>query len=204
MGYWANQPMAGDYPEDIQGNFRDRLLNLLNKELLDKFNSDIQDFEVGKIYNMSEMNIDKYEENINEFINWLQNQCDTNDENILNEIASIYIESATENGFHGADKNHMAFILPLSFLDWDIKLNPKSKLSKFLLRVLKCTDGGSENRGYPIEENAYPKGINTPSDFIRTYIDKWDDLVSGKVVMRDIKSTSNIKDIKFGNLLNTR
>lgn len=202
MGYWSNQPMVGDYPEDIQGDFRDRLLNLLNKELLDKFNNNIQDFEVGKIYNMSEINIDKYEENINEFINWLQNQCNTNEENILNEIASIYIESATENGFHGADKNQIAFILPLSFLDWDIKLNPK--LSKFLLRVLKCTDGCSEDRGYPIEENAYPNGINTPSDFIRTYIDKWDDLISGKINMKDIESTSTIKSIKFGRLINTR
>jgi len=204
MGYWSNQPMAGDYPEDIQIEFRERILDSLNFELLSQFNEDNNEpLEVGKVYNMRDIDISKYEKNMKDFTNWLQNQCNTNEESVLNEIASIYIQSATENGFHSADKNHMAFIIPLSFLEWNIKLNSKSKLSKFLLRVLKCTDGGSEDRGYSIEENVYPNGINTPNDFIRTYIDKWDDLISGKIAMKDIISTEKQKHLGK-NLYNTR
>lgn len=72
MGYWSNQPMAGDYPEDTQMNFREGLLASLNVKLLNKFNSDVQEFEVGKSYNLSEINSNDYENNMNEFIIWMQ------------------------------------------------------------------------------------------------------------------------------------
>jgi len=208
MGYWANQPMAGDYPLDVQGDLRDGLLDALNTELSNKFNEDRsnQNFEVGVSYTLSDVNIDNYEQNIEEFNKWIQEQSTTNEKVIIKELKDAIKFANEDEGFGGrrADVNDMSFIIPLSFLDWEVKLEPKSELSQYLLTLLKGTDGGSENRGYPIEENAYPKGINTPSDFIKTYIDKWDDLISGKITMRDIKSTSNIKDMTFGNLLNTR
>lgn len=208
MGYWSNEPMAGDYPEDIQFGFRDSLLEALNLELLNKFNDDRsnQNFEVGVVYNTSDIDIDDYEQNIKEFTTWLQEQCDTNEKVIIKEISDVINIAETKERFsiRMADKNDMSFIIPLSFLEWEIKLTPESELSQYLLTLLKGTDGGSEHRGYPIEENIYPNGINTPSDFIKTYIDDWNNLISDKIKIRDIESTSNIKDIRFGNLLNTR
>lgn len=204
MGYWSNQPMAGDYPEDIQTEIRNTLLESLNKNLLEEIYSDIQEFEVGKVYSSDDIYVDKYEKDRMNFINWLLDQCNTNENTILKEIKNIVEVAKTEEKFSRADLNDVCFIIPLSFLEWGIKLEPKSELSQYLLTLLKGTDGGSGKREYPLEENAYPNGINTPSDFIKTYIDKWDDLISGKINLRDIKSTSNIKSMKFGHLLNTR
>lgn len=208
MGYWANQPMAGDYPLDVQGDLRDGLLDVLNTELLNKFNEhrSNQNFEIGVSYSLSDINIDNYEKNIEEFENWIQEQSIINEKVVIKELRDAIKFSNEEKGFgyRRANINDMSFIIPLSFLEWEVKLEHKSELSHYLLTLLKNTDGGSDDRGYPTEENAYPKGINTPSDFIKAYIDKWDDLISGKVTMRDIESTSNIKSIKFGGLINTR
>lgn len=208
MGYWANQPMAGDYPLDVQGDLIDGLLDALNTELLNKFKEDRsnQNFEVGVSYSLSDINIDNYEQNIEKFNKWIQEQSIINEKVVIKELNDAIKFANKEEGFGGrrADVNDMSFIIPLSFLDWEVKLEPKSELSQYLLTLLKGTDGGSKRREYPIEENAYPKGINTPSDFIKVYIDKWDELISGKITMKNIESTSNIKDIKFGRLLNTR
>lgn len=206
MGYWANQPMAGDYPWDVQGDFRDGLLDSLNTELLNKFNiNSNNDFEVGVSYKLSDIDCNDYEKNLEDFNTWLQKQCNTNEKVIIKEISDAIMFSCQDEGFGncGANTNDMSFIIPLSFLEWGVKLNVESELSQYLLTLLKGTDGGSEDRGYPIEENMYPNGINTPSDFIKAYVDKWNDLISGKISLRDIESTEEQKHLGE-NLLNTR
>lgn len=204
MGYWSNQPMAGDFPEDMQSEIRNTLLEVLNKKLLDEIYSNVQVLEVGKVYNCNDIDVDKYERDRVNFINWLQEQCNIKEKVILKEIKNIVNITETEGKFYRADLNDINFILPLSFLEWEIKLESKSELSQYLLTLLKDTDGGSRKREYPIEENIYPKGINTPSDFIKVYIDNWEGLISGEMSLGDVETTSNIKSMKFGHLLNTR
>lgn len=208
MGYWSNQPMTGDFPEDVQDEIRDRLLSVLNAELLNKIQGyrDGLDLKVGVAYSLDDFNIDEYEQNRQEFEKWIQEQSKTNEKVILKEINDIVTLAHEDKGFgcRRADVNSISFILPLSFLDWEVKLDSQSELSQYLLTLLKDTDGGSKQREYPKRENAYPKGINTPSDFVKSYIDNWNQLISGEMSLKEIKSTSNIKSMKFGHLLNTR
>lgn len=189
MGYWLNKPMGGDHPWDIQDNFRDELLNTLNIELFEKcYNNEDKCFEV---------------ENIKYFTDWLQYQCKTNEKGIMTVISNIIITSIKVNGFHYANLNEVCFAIPLSFLEWGVTLRLESELSKYLLILLKGTDGGSEDRGYSILENIYPNGINTPNDFIKVYIDKWNDLISGIISISSIDSTEELQFL-VKNLYNTR
>ena len=203
MGYWSNQPMGGDFPEDIQINLRESLLDALNMELLEKFNIDYQELGIGIICGGNDINIDGYEKNLNEFTRWLQVQCINNEKIILKEISDIVICSNKADGYNCANLNDVCFIIPLSFLEWGIKLEPKSELSQYLLTWLKATAGGSKDRGYSITENMYPNSINNPSDFIKAYIDNWDDLISGNMNYSSIESTEEQKYLG-GNLYNTR
>lgn len=173
MGYWSTIPMGGDYPLDIQDNMR--------KELIFSFSPNKV---VEKYLDLSEDICDpiKYEIMINEFTKWIR-------------LCAIYEEDELIDfvkDFHNNQEEEIRFSVPLSLLEWGVTVNKDSKLSKLLLEMIKNTDGGSDYRGYTDKENLYPNKLYTPNDFIKYYIDNWDDIITGKINFNDIKSDVDI------------
>lgn len=197
MGYCGSTPMGGDYPWDMQDILKDNILYNLNRTMLDEFYNSIEE---------NPNDIDLYDKYRTDFNEWFKKECLENEIVVLNEIKT-FLKDLKEIPFmrRDGDYNTMYFVIPLSFLQWEVKLEAESELSKYLLELLNKTDGGSKYRGYKEEENLYPNGIATPNDFIKAYIDRWNSLITGEIDIEDIKSTKESEKLcPNSSLINTR
>ncbi|MBN1076064.1 hypothetical protein DVV91_17225 [Clostridium botulinum] len=200
MGYWSNEPMSGDFPQDMKDIFREELIiEFGNKKVLNKMNkyyNQQNNMEENKIYDINDIDISTYEDYINEFNRWIKEYI------LLNEDAILkFVEHKVNFRGYNLSKN---YIIPLSFLEWEIKLKKESRLSKYLLELLNNTDGGSEDRGYEEKENMYPNKLYSPYDFIKYYIDNWSDLISGDIHYSKISSNVDIIPTLGKNLINVK
>lgn len=193
MGYCSSHPMDGDLPRDIQWNTEEWIMLLLNEDLLHKR---VEDLKIGENF------IKLYDE----FKCWLKEISISNEFELLKVIDSMLYDFKTNKDdiyFYDNIYETTLFVLPLSFLENGVKINPSCELSKLLLRMLKKSDGGSKERGYKKSENLYPNGIATPNDYIKTYIKYWNKLISGEMKYKDIKATVET-EILSPYMLNTK
>lgn len=198
MGYWSTIPMGGDLPQDMKDEFRDELINKFGDEkIIDKLNNTYnnQDIEVGKFYNINDLDISAYESFVKGFEVWSKDYIPSHEDEILEYIKDKIGYSDT--------REQINYIIPLSFLEWRIKLNKDSKLSKYLLELLLNTDGGNDYRGYKEKDNMYPNKLYSPYDFIKYYIDNWDGLISGQLDYSKINSDVDIIP-NIGDLVNVK
>ncbi|WP_252241647.1 hypothetical protein [Clostridium sp. ZBS18] len=203
MGYWSNEPMSGDFPQDMKDIFREELIiEFGNKKVLNKMNkyyNQQNNMEENKIYDINDIDISTYEDYINEFNRWIKEYI------LLNEDAILkFVEHKVNFRGYNLSKNQINYIIPLSFLELEIKLKKESRLSKYLLELLNNTDGGSEDRGYEEKENMYPNKLYSPYDFIKYYIDNWSDLISGDIHYSKISSNVDIIPTLGKNLINVK
>lgn len=171
MGYWSTVPMGGDYPLDVQDKLREELtIEFSPNEVIDSF------LEYNNSNSFSDFEL--YDCMISSFIKWIR-QCAIYEEEKL--ICFL-------KGFYNKQSEDIKFVIPLSFLEWGVKIGFNSKLSKVLLEMLINTDEGNKYRGYTVEENLYPNKLYTPCDFIKYYIDNWNSLIEGKINYNKIQS----------------
>lgn len=200
MGYWSTIPMGGDLPQDMKDEFGEELVNKFgDEEIKNKMNTySNQNLEVGKAYNLNDIDISAYEDFIEHFEIWSRDYISSHEDEILK-----YIKRKIRFGYSDLSKNQVNYIIPLSFLEWKIKLNKESKLSKYLLKLLSDTDGGNDYRGYEEKDNMYPNKLYSPYDFIKYYINNWNVLIKGQIDYDKIDSNVDIVP-NIGNLMNVK
>ena len=196
MGYWSTIPMGGDLPLDIKDNLEDIIVSCIGD---DKVKQSFEDYYNNCENPTSDETIDLYEKKVDGFKNFIQTISNTY------QMALIDILKETiKDKYNDEEENDYNFVIPLSFLEWEGKLEPNSKLSKYLLNLLKNTDGGNKDRGYTDEENMYPNKLYTPYDFIKYYIDNWDKLITREMKYEEINSDVDIVPTLGKNLLNVK
>jgi hypothetical protein len=196
--YWINSPMISDNFKMSKDFIQEALLSEFNINML---NEKRKSQDLCKRYNIQNMKkgMVEYVRFHTKYSQWLIKECINNEFNVIKMLKTIVNMVNKANTFdknRGIDfiiiNNEMLYVIPLSFLEWKIELNSNSEISKYLLSLLKQTDGGSVERGFSIEEDKYPNGINTPNDFVKAYIEQWDRLITGKIKISDIKFTEQV------------
>jgi hypothetical protein len=198
MEYWSNNPMSGELQHIGKDTMQNILLHELNPKMLEekekskKISRDTMFNDFSKGF----MGYLKFHE---DYAKWLIKECENNEFNIIKAlkfIVSIGNKPREMKINYGIDclniENEMLYVIPISFMEWNIRLKPNSEISKYLLNLLKQTDGGSRIREFSDDDNKYPNSIYTPSDYIKTYIEKWNDLITGKIKINDIKSDEKV------------
>ena len=193
MGYWSTIPMGGDLPLDIKDKVEDILVILIGDDKVRKAFDDYYDTCENPT---SDESIELYEDKVEEFKIFIQKFSNESETTLINVLKNTKEDNKKE-------ENDYNFVIPLSFLEWEVKLNYNSDLSKYLLELLKDTDGGNKDRGYEDKENMYPNKLYTPYDFIKYYIDNWDKLITRQIDYGKI--TSNVDVPTLGeNLINVK
>lgn len=198
MQYWSNNPMSGELQHEGKDMIQSILLHELNPKMLNEKEKSkkVSRETMFNDFSRGFMGYLKFHE---EYSKWLTKECRVNEFNVIKTLKFIVDvgnkpkELKINYGINCPNiDNEMLYVIPISFMEWNIKLEPNSEISKYLLNLFKQTDGGSKTRGFSETDNKYPNSIYTPDDFIKTYIDKWNDLITGKIKINDIKSSEKV------------
>lgn len=194
--YWVNSPMQCNTAQGAKDFIQNILLFELNPNMLKEKERSKEICRKNNIKNI-EKGMIEYVRFHTKYAKWLTQECIDNEFNIIKVLKNIIevVNNAKELDIdYGIDSlnNEMLYVIPLSFLEWKVEIDSNTEISKYLLSLLKQTDGGSTERGFSTVDNKYPNGINTPSDFIKNYINNWDKLITGEMLISNIKFTEKV------------